>query len=114
MIQLHNDSPANGSPEKDAALGLVSDVAQEIDPLMEKRVLRKIDIFLMPAMLIGKSCLGSSVAYFSKNILADWVQVMVLYTMIRYDRAIVFLSKDRTLICLPGNLGQCLSVWHDK
>ena len=54
MIQLYHDSPANGSPEKDAALGLVSDVAQEIDPLIEKRVLRKIDIFLMPAMLIGK------------------------------------------------------------
>ena len=86
MIQIHNGGPANGSTEKDAALGLVSDVAQEIDPLMEKRVLRKIDIFLMPAMLIGKSCLGSSVAYFSKNILADWVQVMVLYTMTRYDR----------------------------
>ena len=54
MIQIHNDGPANGSIEKDAALGLVSDVAQEIDPLIEKRVLRKIDIFLMPAMLIGK------------------------------------------------------------
>ena len=54
MIQIHNDGPANGSTEKDAALGLVSDVAQEIDPLIEKRVLRKIDIFLMPAMLIGK------------------------------------------------------------
>ena len=54
MIQIHNGGPANGSTEKDAALGLVSDVAQEIDPLIEKRVLRKIDIFLMPAMLIGE------------------------------------------------------------
>lgn len=65
MIQLYHDSPANSSPEKDAALGLVSDVGQEIDPLIEKRVLRKIDIFLMPAMLIGKSSLHQTVAYFT-------------------------------------------------
>lgn len=66
MIQLYHDSLANGSPEKDAALGLVSDVAQEIDPLIEKRVLRKIDIFLMPAMLIGKSRFGSRCSIFVK------------------------------------------------
>lgn len=57
MIQVHglasaSDSP-HGSSEKDAALAVVSDVAQEIDPVVEKRVLRKIDLYLMPAMLIG-------------------------------------------------------------
>lgn len=49
----YND-PAPGT-EKDAALAVVSDVAQEIDPIVAKRVLRKIDFYFMPAMLIGKS-----------------------------------------------------------
>ncbi|EYE91277.1 putative MFS transporter [Aspergillus ruber CBS 135680] len=71
MIQVHDiasaNNRANDSYDKDAALALVSDVAQEIDPLVEKRVLRKIDMFFMPAMLIGygmvyydKAILGSS------------------------------------------------------
>jgi hypothetical protein len=37
----------------DAGLAVVSDVAQEIDPVVGKRVLRKIDRYFMPAMLIG-------------------------------------------------------------
>jgi hypothetical protein len=58
MIQIHGiTSPgdsAHGTPEKDAALAVVSEVAQDIDPVVEKRVLRKIDLYLMPAMLIGQ------------------------------------------------------------
>lgn len=58
MIQVHDiasaSSFANGRSEKDAALALVSDVAQEINPHVEKRVVRKIDMFFMPAMLIGE------------------------------------------------------------
>ena len=56
MIQIHGVTNASEAPhvsEKDAALAVVSDVAQEIDPVVEKRVLRKIDLYLMPAMLIG-------------------------------------------------------------
>jgi hypothetical protein len=58
MIQIHGinslgDFP-HVTPEKDAALAVVSEVAQEIDPVVEKRVLRKIDLYLMPAMLIGQ------------------------------------------------------------
>jgi hypothetical protein len=42
------------SAEKDAALTIVSsNTALEIDPAVERRVLRKIDLFFMPAMLIG-------------------------------------------------------------
>jgi hypothetical protein len=41
--------------EKDAALAVVGDQAMDIDPAVEKRVLRKIDMFFMPAMLIGMS-----------------------------------------------------------
>ena len=59
MIQVH--AVGDGAPhtEKDAALAVVSDVAQEIDPAVEKRVLRKIDLYLMPAMLIGRLRLAS-------------------------------------------------------
>lgn len=35
-------------------LELVGEEAHPVDPNVEKRVLRKIDMFLMPAMLIGK------------------------------------------------------------
>ena len=41
------------SNEKDLAIGLVGEHAQEIDPEVEARVLRKIDWFLIPAMIVG-------------------------------------------------------------
>ena len=56
--------PPNADPEagttspsldKDVAMGLVGEHAQEIDAEMEKRVLRKIDLFLIPAMVVGKN-----------------------------------------------------------
>jgi hypothetical protein len=56
MIQVHAITSAMDSihrSEKDAALAVVSDVAQAIDPVIEKRVLQKIDMYFMPAMLIG-------------------------------------------------------------
>lgn len=48
-----NDNGPMPGAEKDAALTLVGDVAQEIDPVVAKRVLRKIDLYFMPAMLLG-------------------------------------------------------------
>jgi NADH dehydrogenase/NADH:ubiquinone oxidoreductase subunit G len=41
------------SIEKDDALALVGEHAQEIDSVVEARVLKKIDYFLMPAMVVG-------------------------------------------------------------
>jgi hypothetical protein len=41
------------SLDKDDAAGLVGEHAQYIDPEVEKRVLRKIDLFLIPAMIVG-------------------------------------------------------------
>lgn len=41
------------SLDKDIAIGLVGEHAQEIDPETEARVLRKIDWFLIPAMVVG-------------------------------------------------------------
>lgn len=66
MIQVHGvgsgNDPAHDT-EKDAALAVVGDVAQEIDPVVAKRVLRKIDLYFMPAMLIGMhTCLGLAYA----------------------------------------------------
>lgn len=46
-----DDAPAG---EKDIALALVGEVAQPIDSAVEARVVRKIDLFLIPAMFIGK------------------------------------------------------------
>lgn len=69
MIQLHDiasaNRPANDTSEKDAALALVSDVAQEINSIVERRALRKIDMFLMPAMLIGELILWTKTQKFS-------------------------------------------------
>jgi hypothetical protein len=39
--------------EKDTALQVLSEDAQPVDEAIAKRVLRKIDYFFMPAMLIG-------------------------------------------------------------
>lgn len=53
------DSPPDGRPssttnqDMDMAIKLVGEHAQEIDPQMERRVLRKIDLFLIPAMIVG-------------------------------------------------------------
>lgn len=41
------------SLDKDVAIGLVGEHAREIDPAVEAKVLRKIDWFLIPAMIVG-------------------------------------------------------------
>jgi hypothetical protein len=46
-------SASSISLEKDVALGLVGEHAREIDPAVEARVVRKIDWFLIPAMIVG-------------------------------------------------------------
>ncbi|KAF1914510.1 allantoate transport protein [Ampelomyces quisqualis] len=58
------------SLEQDVALGLVGEHAQDIDPAVEARVLKKIDWFLIPAMIVGyglvyydKAILGSAVLF---------------------------------------------------
>lgn len=39
--------------QDDVALAVVGELAQDIDPVVEARVLRKIDLFLIPAMIVG-------------------------------------------------------------
>ena len=49
---LESDSDTQ-STDKDVALALVGEHAQAIDPVAEARVVRKIDLFLIPAMIVG-------------------------------------------------------------
>lgn len=83
MIQLPGvdsaSDPAHLS-DKDAALAVVSDVAQEIDPVVGKRVLRKIDRYFMPAMLIGKLGIDFS------NIIRGLMKFGSGYGMVYYDK----------------------------
>ncbi|KAJ4288483.1 hypothetical protein N0V90_011719 [Kalmusia sp. IMI 367209] len=58
------------SLDKDVAIKLVGEHAQEIDPEIERGVVRKIDLFLIPAMIVGyglvyydKAILGSAVLF---------------------------------------------------
>jgi hypothetical protein len=44
---------SSNSLDKDVALAIAGEHAQPIDPVVEARVLRKIDLFLIPAMTIG-------------------------------------------------------------
>jgi hypothetical protein len=39
--------------DKDVALAIVGEHAHDIDPAVEARVIRKIDWFLIPAMIVG-------------------------------------------------------------
>ncbi|KAJ0329249.1 hypothetical protein COL5a_004485 [Colletotrichum fioriniae] len=41
------------APSQAVKLEAIGEEALAIDPVIEKRVLRKIDLFLMPAMVIG-------------------------------------------------------------
>jgi hypothetical protein len=56
---VHNDSAdledaaREGLEDQDVAIAIVGDRRHAIDPAMEARVLRKIDMFLVPAMSIG-------------------------------------------------------------
>ena len=49
----HDDSPKAEANVLSSALDVLEREAREIDPEVNRRVLRKIDWFLMPAMTIG-------------------------------------------------------------
>ena len=49
----HEDQSSIQSFNKDAAATIVPDHALELDRIAERRVLRKIDLFLLPLMWIG-------------------------------------------------------------
>jgi hypothetical protein len=47
------DAAREGLEDQDVAIAIVGDHRHAIDPAMEARVVRKIDLFLIPAMSIG-------------------------------------------------------------
>ena len=49
------------SLDKDVAIELVGEHAREIDPEIEARVIRKIDWFLIPAMIVGMQCVNHNI-----------------------------------------------------
>jgi hypothetical protein len=51
-LKSETDAP-DFSDGDDVALAIVGLHAQPIDPLVEARVVRKIDLFLIPAMIVG-------------------------------------------------------------
>lgn len=53
-------APSSTALDKDVAIALVGEHACEIDPAVEANVLRKIDWFLIPAMIIGICLLSVS------------------------------------------------------
>lgn len=61
------------SLEKDVAIGLVGEHARDIDPAVEAKVLRKIDWFLIPAMIVGMYRRSSTVC---KVVTDSYFQVM--------------------------------------
>ena len=84
------------SPEtfdKDLAAAIVSERAQDFDTVIERRVLRKIDLYLIPWMWIG-------------------------YGFVYYDKVFSDLPIYGTSLALrltqKGNPGQCRSIRHDK
>lgn len=47
------DETASLSTEDDLAAAIVPNYAQQLDPRIERRVLRKVDLYLIPFMWIG-------------------------------------------------------------
>lgn len=47
------DEAAQGAHSKDEAIAIVGEERHAIDPIVAARAVRKIDMFLIPAMIIG-------------------------------------------------------------
>jgi hypothetical protein len=47
------DEAAQGAHSKDEAIAIVGEEQHAIDPIVAARAVRKIDMFLIPAMIIG-------------------------------------------------------------
>ena len=52
-LELHQDDTSVESFEKDLAAAIVPEHAQDFDSATEHRVLRKIDLYLIPWMWLG-------------------------------------------------------------
>ncbi|KXH34332.1 allantoate permease [Colletotrichum simmondsii] len=92
------------APSQAVKLEAIGEEALAIDPVIEKRVLRKIDLFLMPAMVIGNcSKIPKTTSRRSGRMLTwnDAVKAMAWFTMISYVQAIL---GSAALFGMTGNL----------
>jgi hypothetical protein len=64
---MDNDVSNQRPLDKDDAVAMVGEVQHAIDPLVEARAVRKIDLFLIPAMICG--CQFYSILTYSE----DWL-----------------------------------------
>lgn len=99
-----NNSEDLDALDKDVAFALVGEHAQAIDPVVEARVVRKIDLFLIPAMIIGTLFIffnesngwtELASARIRKNGVFEHIQFAV-YRSGKFDLAQFFHSKSRT------------------
>lgn len=91
--------------EKTIATGgidLLGEEAKPIDPEVERRVLRKIDLFLMPAMVIGMQLLT----------LRRQCTDVAGYGLVYYDK-VGRSTLQQFLSDSSGNSRKCSPLWHD-
>jgi hypothetical protein len=74
----HRDLESSTSLDKDEAIHLVGEHAREIDPVVEARVLRKIDLFLIPAMIVGMYSFFYSLIY---NTASSYIRRKTLHAL---------------------------------
>jgi hypothetical protein len=48
-----HDVATSAQPDQDDAVAMVGEQPNSIDPIIEARVVKKIDWFLIPAMIVG-------------------------------------------------------------
>jgi len=48
-----HDAATSAQPDQDDAVAMVGEQPNSIDPVVEARVVKKIDWFLIPAMIVG-------------------------------------------------------------
>jgi len=80
---------SDSSDDLDDAAAWVSQTGQDIDPVIEKRVRRKIDLFFMPTFILG-------------------------YGLVYYDKVSIISScMKHSSQEYPGNPRICISLRHD-
>ncbi|KAK7458370.1 allantoate permease [Colletotrichum acutatum] len=80
------------APSQAAKLEAIGEEGLAIDPVIEKRVLRKIDLFLMPAMMIGNCTKVPNTLSKRSGRMLTWhnaIKATAWFTMIRYVQAIL-------------------------
>jgi MFS family permease len=86
------------SLDKDEAIGIVGEHARDIDPEVEARVLRKIDWFLIPAMIVGAYLYPASCSSTSHIRLTQSGYGLVYYDKAILGSAVLFgMTKDLSL-----------------